>query len=236
MEPNVLTTLAIGFALGMEHALDADHVVAVSTLVSQHKSLRRASLVGVVWGLGHTTTLFLVGLAVILFRLRIPEWLAQSMELVVGLVLVGLGASIVRGYLRGRVHAHPHQHGSDAHLHFHSHAMAPGHDHEHPLLRHRQSLLVGMVHGLAGSAALMLLVLATIRTPMLGILYILVFGAGSILGMLGISTLLGVPCVLTAERSAAIHRKLRIAVGSGSVVYGVWILAQVGLVQGLLRH
>ena len=236
MEPNVVTTLAIGFVLGMEHALDADHVVAVSTMVSQHKSLRRASLVGVVWGLGHTTTLFLVGLAVILFRLRIPEWLAQSMELAVGLVLVGLGASIVRGYLRGRVHAHPHQHGGDAHLHFHSHAMAPGHDHEHPLLQHRQSLLVGMVHGLAGSAALMLLVLATIRTPMLGILYILVFGAGSILGMLGISTLLGVPCVLTAERSAAIHHKLRIAVGSGSVVYGIWILAQVGLVQGLLWH
>jgi hypothetical protein len=93
-----------------------------------------------------------------------------------------------------------------------------------------------MVHGLAGSAALMLLVLATIRTPLLGILYILVFGAGTILGMLGISTLLGVPCVLTAERSAAIHRRLRIAIGSGSVVYGVWILAQVGLVQGLLRH
>lgn len=235
MEPNVLTTLAIGFLLGMEHALDADHVVAVSTMVSQHKSLRRASLVGVVWGLGHTTTLFLVGLAVILFRLRIPEWLAQSMEFAVGLVLVALGASIVRGYFSGRVHSHPHRHGGDTHLHFHSHAVAPGHDHEHPLLQHRRSLLVGMVHGLAGSAALMLLVLATIRTPILGLLYILVFGAGSILGMLGISTLLGVPCVLTAERSAAIHRKLRIAVGSGSVVYGVWILAQVGMIQGLFR-
>jgi hypothetical protein len=235
MEPNVLTTLAIGFFLGMEHALDADHVVAVSTMVSQHRSLRHASLVGAVWGLGHTTTLFLVGLAVILFRLRIPERLAHSMEFAVGLVLVALGASIVRGYFRGQVHAHPHRHGGDTHLHFHSHAVAPGHDHEHPLLQHRRSLLVGMVHGLAGSAALMLLVLATIRTPMLGLLYILVFGAGSILGMLGISTLLGVPCALTAERSAAIHHRLRIAVGSVSVAYGVWILAQVGIVQGLFR-
>jgi len=233
MEPSPLTTLALGLLLGMEHALDADHVVAVSTMVSQHRSLRRASMVGIVWGLGHTTTLFLVGLVVILFKVRIPERLSLSMEFAVGLVLVTLGASIIKGYLGGRVHAHAHRHGGEIHLH--SHAADEGHDHEHPLPQHRQSLLVGMIHGLAGSAALMLLVLATIRTPALGLLYILVFGAGSILGMLGISTLLGLPFVLTAERFASIHQRIRIAAGATSVAYGVWIMASIAIAQGLFR-
>ncbi len=235
MEPSPLTTLALGLLLGMEHALDADHVVAVSTMVSQHRSLRRASMVGIVWGLGHTTTLFLVGLAVILFKVRIPERLSLSMEFAVGLVLVTLGASIIKGYLGGRVHAHAHRHGGEIHLHFHSHAAGEGHDHGHPPPQHRRSLLVGMIHGLAGSAALMLLVLGTIRTPALGLLYILVFGAGSILGMLGISTLLGLPFVLTAERFASIHQRIRIAAGATSVAYGVWIMAQVGIGEGLFR-
>lgn len=235
MESGILTTVALGFLLGMEHALDADHVVAVSTMVTQHKSLWRASLVGIVWGLGHTATLFLVGLAVILFRLQIPARLALFMEFAVGLVLVGLGISVVRGYLRGRVHVHVHEHGGETHLHFHSHTSHEGHDHNHPVRQHRRSLLVGMVHGLAGSAALMLLILATIRSPALGLVYILVFGAGSVLGMLGISVLLAVPSVLTLERSAGIHQKIRVTVGSASLAYGVWILAHVGIFQGLFR-
>ena len=235
MEPNLLTTLALGVLLGMEHALDADHVVAVSTMVSRHRTLRRSSFVGIFWGLGHTMTLFLVGLAVILFKVRIPEPLALSMEFLVGIVLVTLGASVVKGYLTRRVHAHIHRHGGEIHLHFHSHAAGEDHDHEHRLPQHRQSLLVGMIHGLAGSAPLMLLVLATIRAPMLGLLYTLVFGAGSILGMLGISTLLGLPFLLTAERFARIHQKIRIVVGAASVAYGVWIMAYVGIGKGLFR-
>jgi ABC-type nickel/cobalt efflux system permease component RcnA len=234
MEPNLLLVLAFGFVLGMEHALDADHVVAVSTMVSQHRSLRRASLVGVVWGLGHTTTLFLVGLGVILFKVTIPERLALSMEFAVGIVLVILGACALRGYLAGRVHVHVHDHGGQTHFHFHSHAAAEGHDHDHQEPRLRQSLFVGMIHGLAGSAALMLLVLASLRTSVVGLLYILVFGAGSILGMLTISTLLGVPFVLMAERSTRIHRRIRLATGAASVAYGMWIMFHVGVGQGLL--
>lgn len=230
----MLTTLAIGFFLGMEHALDADHVVAVSTMVSRYRGLRRSSLVGIIWGLGHTTTLLLVGLLVLWFKLTIPDRLAASMEFAVGLVLVVLGASVVEGYLTKRVHAHLHRHGEEIHRHFHSHATGENHHHEHPLPEHGQTLLVGMIHGLAGSAALMLLVLATIRTPTLGLLYILVFGAGSILGMLSISTILGVPFALTAERSAKIHRGLRIAVGSTSIAYGVWIMLHVGIGERLL--
>lgn len=229
----MLTTLTIGFLLGMEHALDADHVVAVSTMVSRYRSLRRSSLVGIIWGLGHTTTLFLVGVLVILLKITIPGHLAVLMEFAVGFVLVALGASVVKGYLAGRVHTHAHRHGETVHRHFHFHAASPDHDHEHPLPQHRQTLLVGMIHGLAGSATLMLLVLATIRTPTLGLLYILLFGTGSILGMLSISTVLGVPFVLAAERSARIHARLRFAVGSASIAYGLWIMAHVGIGERL---
>jgi ABC-type nickel/cobalt efflux system permease component RcnA len=235
METSLLTTLGLGLLLGIEHALDADHVVAVSTMVSQHRSLRRVALVGIVWGLGHTLTLFLVGLAVILLRVQIPERLALSLEFAVGIVLVTLGAVILRGYLTKRIHAHAHRHGDTLHMHFHSHAAAEGHDHAHEPPRFRRSLLVGMIHGLAGSAALMLLVLASIRDPIWGLLYILIFGAGSVLGMLGISTALGLPFVLTVERFATIHQRLSIAVGLASIAYGAWIMIHVGIGDGLFR-
>ena len=235
MESPLLTTLGLGFLLGMGHALNADHVVAVSAMVSQHRSVRRASLVGILWGVGHTTTLLLTGVLVILFKVTVPARLALSMELGVGIVLVALGASVLGGYLTGRVHAHAHRHGGDLHVHFHSHAAGEGHEHEHPVLDYRRSVLVGMLHGLAGSAALMLLVLATIRTPALGLAYILIFGAGSILGMLGISSLLGLPFALMAERYVGIHRSLQIAVGAASVLYGAWIGVSVVISEGLLR-
>ena len=235
MEPTPLVTLALGFLLGMEHALDADHVVAVSTMVSRHRSLVRSSLVGIFWGLGHTATLFLVGVVVILLKVRIPERLALSMEFVVGIVLVALGASILWGFLRRRVHAHIHRHEGEMHVHFHSHAGGAHHDHEHPSAGYGRSVVVGMIHGLAGSAALMLLILATIRDPLVALMYILVFGAGSILGMLGISAVLGVPFVLTAERFAGIHRTLRMAAGTASILYGAWIMVSTGTSGGLLR-
>lgn len=235
MPPNLFTTLAIGFLLGMEHALDADHVVAVSTMVSQHRTLRRSSLVGIVWGLGHTTTLFLVGLVVILLKVTIPERLALSMEFAVGMVLVILGGSVVKGYVTGKIHAHGHRHGDVVHVHFHSHAGGESHDHAHPMPQHSRTLLVGMFHGLAGSAALMLLVLASIRTPPLGLLYILVFGVGSIVGMLAISTVVGLPFILTVKKSVRIHRAIRIATGAGSIAYGIWIMAHVGIGEGLFR-
>jgi ABC-type nickel/cobalt efflux system permease component RcnA len=231
----MLTTLAIGLFLGMEHALDADHVVAVSTMVSQRGGLKRASLVGLFWGLGHTATLFLAGLVVILFKLSIPPRLALSMEFAVGVILVALGVSVVRGYIAGRVHAHAHRHGGEDHRHFHSHAATRDHAHGHAHPAHARSLLVGMVHGLAGSAALMLLVLSTISTPALGLLYIVIFGAGSVVGMLGMSTLVGVPFSLAAQRSASVQRTLRMACGSASIAYGAWILVRAGVVDGLFR-
>lgn len=235
MTPQLLATLALGFFLGMSHALDADHVVAVSTMVSQCRSLRRSSLVGIAWGLGHTATLFLVGILIVLFRVRIPGRLAPSMEFLVGILLVALGASVVRGYLREKVHAHAHRHGDRIHFHFHFHAAEADHEHAHHLPGLPQSVLVGMVHGLAGSAALMLLVLTSISTPTLGLVYILCFGAGSILGMLGVSTVLGLPFILLADRFAGFHQRLRMGTAAASVAYGLWILTQVGMHEQWFR-
>lgn len=236
MDLSPLTTLLVGFLLGMEHALDPDHVVAVSTLMSQHRRLGRSALVALSWGLGHTATLFLVGLAVILFNMRIPDWLAPFTELTVGLVLLALGTSIIKGYLTERVHAHVHRHGGEVHVHFHSHATGEGHDHEHRPPGHRTSLLVGMVHGLAGSAALMLLVLASIRTPGLGLLYIFTFGIGSMLGMLGLSALIGLPFTMMVRGHAEVHRKIRLTTGATSIAYGVFLIASTGLVQGFIHR
>ena len=236
MEPTPLTTLLVGLLLGMEHALDPDHVVAVSTMISQHRTLGRSSLVGVFWGLGHTATLFLVGLAVILFRVRIPDWLAPVAELAVGLVLLALGTCIVRRYFAEKVHAHVHRHGGEVHVHFHSHAGGEAHDHAHATPQHRTSLLVGMVHGLAGSAALMLLVLASIRTPGLGLLYILTFGIGSIVGMLGLSALIGLPFSLIGRRHATAHQTLRLTAGAASAAYGLFLITSTGIVQGILHR
>ena len=235
MGPTLLTTLSMGFLLGLVHALEADHVIAVSTFVSQHRTLRRASTAGVFWGLGHTTALFLVGLLVIVFKITIPQYIALYMEFAVGVVLVALGVSVVKGYITGKVHAHAHQHEGVTHLHFHSHAGGEDHDHEHWSAHHGRSLLVGMVHGMAGSAALMLLVLATIPKPLWGLLYILVFGAGSILGMVCVSTAIGLPFLITVESHAPIHRWLRVGTGMASVAYGFFILTNVGFAQGLFR-
>ena len=236
MDPPPLTILLVGFLLGMEHALDPDHVVAVSTMMSRHRRLGRSALVAVSWGLGHTATLFLVGLAIILFDMRIPDWLTPFAELAVGLVLVALGASIVKGYLTEKIHAHVHRHAGEVHVHFHSHASGVGHDHDHALPQHRTPLLVGMVHGLAGSAALMLLVLASIRTPALGLLYILTFGIGSMLGMLGLSALIGLPFTMIVRRHTEVHRKIRLTTGATSIAYGVFLIASTGLVQGIIHR
>lgn len=235
MGPTLLTTLSMGFLLGLVHALEADHVISVTTIVSQHRTLGRASLAGVFWGLGHTTTLLLVGLLVIVFKITIAQPVALFLEFAVGVVLVALGVSVVKGYITGKVHAHAHQHHGVTHLHFHSHAGREDHDHEHWAAHHGRSLLVGMVHGLAGSAALMLLVLATIPTPLWGLLYILVFGAGSILGMVCVSTAIGLPFLITVESHAPIHRWLRMGTGLASIAYGFFILTNVGFVQGLFR-
>jgi high-affinity nickel permease len=222
MDPvsQTVTILGFGLLLGVEHALDADHVVAVSTITSENKSLKASSKVGALWGMGHTLTLLLVGILVLSFKLSIPQKLALGMEFLVGVVLAVLGGSVLYKVLKQKLHLHAHRH--DNLLHEHPHPQTEE-DHQH----HHRSLIVGMIHGLAGSSALMLLVLSTIPSFGLGILYILVFGVGSIAGMFVISTLIGLPFVLT-NRFILVNRWIRMIAGIVSILLGISIMVQTG--------
>ncbi len=211
--------LGLGLLLGMKHALDADHVVAVSTIVTENRELWRSSLIGAFWGLGHTLTLLLVGIAILFFKLAIPEELALGFEFAVGAMLVLLGLLVARRIVRERWHLHSHEHKGQTHWHWHSHKDTTDHSHAHL----KKSLLVGMVHGLAGSAALMLLVLATIQSAWQGILYILVFGAGSIGGMIFITTAISLP-LLWAARLEGVRRAITALAGLTSIALGFTIM------------
>lgn len=224
--PHLLSILGLGLLLGLKHALDADHVVAVSTITSQTKSLKKAARIGAFWGLGHTTTLLVTGIIVLALGLTIPERLGLGLEFVVGLMLVVLGARVLMRIRKDRLHIHKHNHDETTHAHLHAHADNPTHEHAH------MSFAVGMVHGLAGSAALMLLVLATVRSLPLGILYILIFGLGTMIGMAVVTMLISLP-FLAAGRIQRVHSGLTLAAGLASIALGCVTMWEIGMVQGL---
>lgn len=216
-----LSFLLFGFLLGVKHALDADHVVAVSTIATGNRSLRRSCAIGFCWGVGHTTVLLIAGLAVLGFHLAIPHDVARVFEAGVGVMLIGLGLSVGWTLLRERVHVHAHTHDDGTgHLHVHSHREGRGHTHLHRYQLEYTSLAVGMIHGLAGSAALLLLVLSTVRSLTDGMLYILVFGAGSIAGMVLLGAVLSVPFAVTPQRLVRTQLVLRALAGLASVSLG----------------
>jgi len=235
MEASLYAAFGLGLILGVKHALDADHVIAVSTIVSEHRSLKWASLIGAFWGLGHTTTLFVVGLLVIGLRLTISPRVALGLEFLVALMLVILGASILwRSFGVEKLHLHVHAHNPETHAHFHLHdRREEDHSHSHPFNSMRKPFLVGMVHGLAGSAALMLLVLTTIPSPLAGLVYIVIFGFGSVGGMLVLSSLIGLPFILTARRFTLLNRWIRVVAGAASVIFGLFLGWEIGFQQGL---
>jgi len=220
-----LTVLGLGFLLGAKHALDADHVVAISTIATEQRSLWRSSAIGFCWGIGHTLVLLLAGLTILSFKLTISgEW-ARLFEAGVGLMLVGLGVSVGLTLWRERLHVHAHAHADGAaHLHVHSHRDGPHHAHLHRYRLEYRSLAVGMVHGLAGSAVLLLLVLSTARSVLDGVLYILAFGAGSIAAMVLLGIMLSLPFVFTPAHLVRTHLALRALAGLASVSLGGIIL------------
>ncbi|MDT7807777.1 MAG: hypothetical protein QOJ70_1590 [Acidobacteriota bacterium] len=232
------SVLAFGFVLGLKHAVEADHLAAVSTIVSERKSLWGSSLVGGLWGVGHTIALIIAGVAVILFHFRIGERTGRMLEFAVGLMLVALGANALRKLARGgHLHLHVHRHGARAHIHPHIHDGSPEterHTH-HGLGLGPRPLLVGMIHGLAGSAALMLLVLSTISSPLVGLLYIIIFGIGSVGGMMLMSALFGLPVYLTAARFTRVNLAVRGLAGLFSLSLGLFMVYEIGFVGGLFR-
>jgi high-affinity nickel permease len=260
----LLAITALGFLLGMRHATDPDHVIAVATIVTRQKSIRRAALIGGFWGVGHTLTILAVGAAIILFNVVIPPRLGLTMELGVGLMLILLGVLNLTGVLgwvtetltpAGHAgesgHVHPHAHGDYVHTHFHRHGPG-GHTHAEDAtpqgwLDRRfgrlgfyhavRPLVVGVVHGLAGSAAVALLVLTTIHDPRWGIAYLLVFGVGTIAGMMLITAAISLPYAYTAERFSRAGRSLAYASGLLSLGFGMFVTYEIGFVDGLFtRH
>jgi high-affinity nickel-transport protein len=202
-----LTVLGLGFVLGMRHATDVDHVAAVTAMARRERSLRGALSLGTLWGLGHTLTVVLVGGAMVAFGVAIPERLGQTLEFLVAVMLVALG---IMNFAR-REHAR-HQAGRV------------------PAVR---PVLVGIVHGLAGSAAVALLVLATLREPLWAFCYLVVFGIGTMLGMAMLTATITLPLGALIERFGGLERPLVRGLGVVSIAVGLWVGYQVGFVDGL---
>ncbi len=232
----VFAILGFGLVLGFKHATEADHVVAVSSIVSEHRRITKVAIIGALWGAGHTITLVLVGLVVLLLRVSIPETVANVLELAVALMIIGLSGTALTRALRGQqdVHMHQHAHGGwqHAHLHFHDgetdHHKSESHETHHVTRVGLKPLLVGAMHGLAGSAALTLLVLTQVSSIALGLSYLFIFGIGSILGMMLVSVLIGLPFALSARRLTGATLRLQALAGVAGVAFGCWYAYNVG--------
>jgi len=235
VEHSLVAVLGLGFLLGLKHATDADHVVAVTTFVSQERSLLRSCWIGLFWGTGHSLSLAVAGTLILLFKINLSERVTGWLELVVAVMLVGLGARVLYQLSseKLKLHRHPHSHvpGKAPHIHWHLHASGKPDEHSGWLHLSLRPLVVGMVHGAAGTGALMLLVLSTIQSSVQALLYILIFGIGSIAGMLVVSTLLAVPLHWAARNVASGYRFVQAAAGVFSCVFGVWLAADILLTK-----
>jgi high-affinity nickel-transport protein len=227
IEPSFLTLLSLGFMLGLRHALDSDHVAAVSTVLTQRPSLKASGLIGFSWGIGHTLMLLLVGLIVLWFRVPVPELVAQVAEGAVGVMLVVLGGLLGVKLVKERWHVHQHDHDGSRHVHFHSHAVVVDHGHPHWWRESVRPLCIGMAHGLAGSAALLLLVVSSARTVTEGLVYIAVFGCGSILGMMLIGLALSLPLVWSLQLGRPVFLAIQGLASLGSMGLGLSIVYRI---------
>lgn len=229
--------LGLGLVIGLRHALDTDHLAAVSAIVCERKSIFSSLLIGGLWGIGHTISLLIAGVGVIMLHIKIEKY-EKALEFCVALMLIGLGLNVLYHIFRGRrLHSHPHRHGEKVHEHLHLHReeeLAEGAPGAFDGLSIRP-LLIGMVHGLAGSAALMLGVLATINSTPLAFAYIVIFGIGSIGGMMVMSVILGLPAHFTAESFARANVAVRAISGMFSLGFGAWLVYEIGFVEGLFR-
>jgi hypothetical protein len=233
--------LTLGFLIGMRHAVETDHLAAVASLVTRSGSMGDTIRQGAVWGIGHTLTLFIFCSLVLLLDAVIPETLAQGLEFMVGLMLLGLGIDVLRRLLRERIHFHVHGH-EDGTLHFHAHSHAGDaghpavHSHDHDWIHSFpfRALIVGMMHGMAGSAALILLTLQTVHSPLTGMAYIALFGLGSIAGMAVLSVIIAVPLRYSAGGLTWLHNGLQAVIGIITLIAGGALMYHVGIPGGLL--
>ena len=250
----LLALAGFGFLLGMRHATDADHVIAVTTILNRTRRFVDTTIIGALWGLGHTITVVIVGVAIIVFNVVIPPPVGLAMEFAVALMLIGLGILNLTGGLRsiterltppapmqGHPHEHVHAHGGEEAEHAHGHAHLHGHGRNprldlvetfgwYQLIR---PVAVGLIHGLAGSAAVALLVLATIDDTGSALAYLVIFCVGVAAGMAVLTTIIGLPFWAARARSAQINRWLTIGSGVLSLAFGLYLAYQIGFVDGL---
>ncbi len=228
------SAVALGFVLGLRHALDPDHVVAVSTIVSGEPNWRRSSLIGSFWGLGHATSLLTLGGLIVALRINITELAASRLEIIVSVMLVGLGLYAIGAARAGfRLHAHKHTHEAGGgvglekkehvHLHVHQPNAEPVHRHAHTLRFGIRPYAIGLVHGVAGSGGLALLVMATAKTATAGLLYMAALALGAMVGMGILSALLTLPLSALRTRYETLHLRFQFLSGVCSVAFGLWL-------------
>ncbi|NKB21742.1 MAG: urease accessory protein [Alphaproteobacteria bacterium] len=226
----LLSILAVGFLLGLRHALDADHIAAVAALATRSRSIRETVKTGIAWGIGHTVTLFTVCAAIILSGVAFPERIAGALEFLVGLILVGLGVDVIQRIVRERIHVHAHEHRNNgSHIHFHSHKEGAehnttAHEHEHRSNLPSRALTVGLMHGLAGSAALLLLAVSQQVSTIEALSYVLVFGVGSVFGMGILSAAIAWPIMASARKGNQSFKRFNLAIGTGTAAIGAFVM------------
>jgi hypothetical protein len=240
---NLVSLLFLGFLLGIRHATDADHIVAIATIVSRQRNLRGSAMIGAVWGIGHTVTILLVGGAIILFGVVIPPRLGLAMEFSVGIMLILLGVLTLTG-MRGVIGEaasliqSPRRGPPDQRGHVHNYAgqtplaWLDGRFGRLMIYQWLRPLVIGIVHGLAGSAAVALLVLTLVRDPVWAFTYLLLFGAGTICGMMVITLGLSAPFAFTSSALPRVNFPLRAAAGLISFVFGLFLIYEIGFAEG----
>lgn len=232
--------LILGCLIGMTHALEADHLAAIATLSARRSTRRQLILRGAYWGLGHTISLFAVCGAAILAGLVITAPIEAALELCVGIMIVGLGTHLLATFRRRRIHFHVHDHGGARHIHAHSHRDEPvphaqsAHDHEHADSGSVRALAIGMVHGTAGSGALLVLAAAAAQSASTALLYIAAFGLGSIIGMAALSCAVSFPLTLLQHGAQRVRTGTVVAIGCAALGVGGSLIADSARTLGLL--
>ena len=226
MDLSIIFILLTGLGLGLGHSLDPDHVVAVSTLVCNNKSLRKSITSATVWGIGHSAVLLVIGLLVLTLSVVIPQTVLKLFDCAAGVLLIILGVMVVRPLIAEKINPHQgteygHKH---SHTHPHSHTHEHDNEHEHSHTHLHKSAFTGALQGLGGSAALMLVTLSTVNSVMIGTAFIFLFGFGVILGMVGVACLVGSVIAYTASNLEKVHKLIKALTGSASIVFGIVII------------
>jgi ABC-type nickel/cobalt efflux system permease component RcnA len=232
----LLNTLLLGFLIGLKHALEVDHVAAVASLVSKTTSIRECLTLGTSWGLGHIITLFIFSSIVLILDTVVSAQLALTLEFFVGCMLVFMGGTIIKNIVKKRIHLHMHNHSDGTtHLHFHSHLQDNvEHQHTHPKQFSIRALLVGMMHGMAGSAALIVLTLDSVLSIGARLVYIFLFGVGSVVGMILLSLLIIIPLRHSEYAANHAYQGLQVFIGLVTLFLGMIIMYETSVTNGLL--